>query len=65
MNTALNLIWKLRIWGATHGQDLFECALMAGFVVISAAATVPVIATSISNVFSNVASGMTASASNS
>jgi hypothetical protein len=65
MNTALNLIWKLRIWGATHGQDLFECALMASFVAIFAAAIVPVIATSISKVFSHVASSMTASASNS
>jgi hypothetical protein len=60
VNTAVNLIWKLRIWQATHGQDLVECALMASFVAIFAAAIVPVIATSLSKVFSHVASSMTA-----
>jgi Flp pilus assembly pilin Flp len=65
VKTAVNLIWKLRIWGATHGQDFFECALMASFVTIFAAAIVPVVATGIGKVFSQVASSMTASASNS
>lgn len=65
MKTAVNLVWKLRIWGATHGQDLIECALMASFVAIFAAAIMPVVATSISKIFSHVASSMSASASNS
>jgi pilus assembly protein Flp/PilA len=56
VKTAVNMIWKLRIWGATHGQDLIECALVASLVAILAGAIVPVVATSISKVFSHVAS---------
>jgi hypothetical protein len=51
--------------GATHGQDLFECVLMASFLAIFAAAIVPVAVTSISKVFSHVAFTMAASASDS
>ena len=65
MKTDANLIWTLRIWGITHGPDLFECALAASFVAIIAAAIVPVAATSISKVFSHVVSTMAAFASNS
>jgi hypothetical protein len=51
--------------GTTHRPDLFECALTASFVALFAATIVPVVATSISKVFSHVASSMTAAASNS
>lgn len=64
MKAAVNLIWKLRIWGATRGQGLFEWMLLASFVAIFAAAIVPLVATSISKIFSHVASSMTASTSN-
>jgi pilus assembly protein Flp/PilA len=63
MKTVINLIWKLRIWTDTHGQDLIEYALMAGFVAVSAGAIMPGVSTNISKIFSKVASVMTAAAS--
>lgn len=65
MKTVINLLWKLRIWTDNHGQDLIEYALMAGFVAVSAGAIMPGVATSISKIFSKVASSMTASAASS
>jgi Flp pilus assembly pilin Flp len=38
------------------GQDLIEYALVAGFVAVSAGALMPAVATSISKIFSKVAS---------
>jgi pilus assembly protein Flp/PilA len=63
MKTIINLIWKLRIWRDTHGQDLIEYALMAGFVAIAAGSIMPGVSSSISKIFSKVASVMTAAAS--
>ena len=60
MNRILNLVWKARIWKDTRGQDLIEYALMAGFVAVAAGAIMPGVATSISQIFSKVASAMTA-----
>jgi pilus assembly protein Flp/PilA len=51
-----NLILKLQILKDTHGQDLIEYALMAGFVAVAAGAIMPGVATSISTIFSKVAS---------
>jgi pilus assembly protein Flp/PilA len=65
MKTVVNFVWKLRIWTDTHGQDLIEYALMAGFVAVSAGAIMPGVATNISKIFSKVASAMTASAATS
>ena len=48
----------LRIWKDTRGQDLIEYALMAGFVAVAAGAIMPGVATSISTIFSTVASVM-------
>ena len=56
----MNLVWKMRIWKDTRGQDLIEYALMAGFVAVAAGAIMPNVATSISQIFSKVASVMTA-----
>ena len=64
MTRITKLVWKLRIWNDTRGQDLIEYALMAGFVAVAAGAIMPGVATSISTIFSKVASVMTA-ASNS
>lgn len=52
------LIWKLRILKDTKGQDLIEYALMAGFVAVAAGAIMPGVATSISTIFSKIASVM-------
>ena len=48
-----------------RGQDLIEYALMAGFVAVAAGAIMPNVATSISTIFSKIASVMTAAASQS
>ncbi len=48
----------LRFWKDTRGQDLIEYALMAGFVAVAAGAIMPGVATSISTIFSQVASVM-------
>ena len=50
------------LWKRTLGQDLIEYALMAGFVAVSAGAIMPGIATSISRIFSSVASAMSRAA---
>ena len=57
-----NMILKLKIWKDQNGQDLIEYALMAGFVAVSAGAIMPGVATSISTIFSKVASVMRAAA---
>ena len=62
MTQVTNLIWKLRIWKDTRGQDLIEYALMAGFVAVAAGAIMPGVSTSISTIFSKIGSVMTAAA---
>ena len=52
----------LRIARDTRGQDLVEYALMAGFVAVAAGAIMPGISTSISTIFSSVASVLTVAA---
>ncbi len=63
--TVLNAILKLKIWSDNRGQDLIEYALMAGFVAVVAGAIMPTVATSISTIFSSIASAMTAAAATS
>jgi len=53
-----NLILKIKALRDTRGQDLIEYALMAGFVAVAAGAVMPGIASSISTIFSKVASVM-------
>jgi Flp pilus assembly pilin Flp len=60
-----NLILKLQVWKDRKGQDLIEYALMAGFVAVAAGAIMPGVATSISTIFSKIASVMTGAASQS
>ena len=56
MKKITNLVWNLRMWKDTRGQDLIEYALMAGFVAVAAGALMPNIASSISTVFSKISS---------
>ena len=65
MTRISNAILKLKIWKDQHGQDLIEYALMAGFVAVAAGAILPNISTSISQIFSKIASQMTSAASGS
>ena len=58
-----NLSVRFQIWKDQHGQDLIEYALMAGFVAVAAGAIMPGISTSISRIFSKIASVMTRAAS--
>ena len=60
-----NLMRRVQLWKDTAGQDLIEYALMAGFVAVAAGAIMPGVATSISTIFSEVASVMTAAGSTS
>ncbi len=46
----------VRLVAETKGQDLIEYALMAGFVAVAAGAIMPGVSTSISQIFSKVAS---------
>jgi len=61
-NQIVGKLIALPIWRDTQGQDLIEYALMAGFVAVAAGALMPGVSTSISTVFSKVASVMTAAA---
>lgn len=62
MKHIATLVWKLRIWKDTRGQDLIEYALMAGFVAVAAGAIMPNISASISTIFSKISSVMTRAA---
>jgi pilus assembly protein Flp/PilA len=52
------LIFLMRAWRDRRGQDLIEYALMAGFVAVAAGALMPSVSSSISLIFSSVASVM-------
>jgi pilus assembly protein Flp/PilA len=53
---------RVKFWLDDRGQDLIEYALMAGFVAVAAGAIMPGVSTSISTIFSKVASVMSKSA---
>jgi len=54
-----NLILKIKALRYSSGQDLIEYALMAGFLAVAAGAVMPGVDSSISTIFSQVASVMT------
>lgn len=59
MKHLTNLVWKLRIWKDTRGQDLIEYALMAGFVAVVAGAVMPNVATQITTIFNKIKNQLT------
>ena len=59
-----HLFLKLQFLKDTRGQDLIEYALMAGFVAVAAGAIMPGVATSISQIFSKVASVLSSANAN-
>ena len=61
--TYLSVICRLDIWRNDHGQDLIEYALMAGFVAVAAGTIMPGVSSSVSRIFSKVASVMSNAAS--
>jgi len=58
MIVAQSLLFLMRAWRDRRGQDLIEYALMAGFVAVAAGAIMPNVASSISVIFSQIASVM-------
>ncbi len=58
MTRAKDFLLRLQVWRDQRGQDLIEYALMAGFVAVAAGAIMPGVASSISTIFSKVASSM-------
>ena len=65
MKSAIDAIWRLRIWTDNRGQELVEYALMAGFVAVAAGTVMSGVAISLSEIFSTIASTMTAVATSS
>ena len=65
MNWIYRIAARTRVWSDDQGQDLIEYALMAGFVAVAAGAIMPGVATSISTIFSEISSVMTAAAATS
>jgi Flp pilus assembly pilin Flp len=59
------LIFLMRVWRDRRGQDLIEYALMAGFVAVAAGAIMPGVSSSISLIFSSVASVMSSASTQS
>ena len=54
----LNLV-LIRLMREVEGQDMVEYALLAGFIAVAAGALLPGISTSISKIFSRMASVLT------
>lgn len=65
MNRILKVVLLAKIWRDERGQDLIEYALMAGFVAVAAGAIMPNVASSISTIFSQVSSVLSAASSQS
>jgi pilus assembly protein Flp/PilA len=59
------LTFLMRAWRDRRGQDLIEYALMAGFVAVAAGAIMPGVASSISIIFSQISSVMSAASTQS
>jgi len=60
-----SLLFLIRAWRDRRGQDLIEYALMAGFVAVAAGAIMPNVASSISVIFSQISSVMSAASTQS
>ena len=63
ITTIVNRLKQLA--GDAQGQDLIEYALMAGFVAVAAGAIMPNVASSISTIFSQISSVLTAASTQS
>jgi len=63
MRKLLQLVWRIRLWKDTNGQDMVEYALLAGFIAIAAGAVLPDVSASMSTIYSKVQSQLTAAGS--
>lgn len=51
----MQILYLLKRWRDTRGQDLIEYAMMAGFIAVAAGALLPGVGPRISAIFSKVA----------
>ena len=65
MSPLQTVVFLVRAWRDQRGQDLIEYALMAGFVAVAAGAIMPSVASSISVIFSQISSVMSAASTQS
>jgi pilus assembly protein Flp/PilA len=65
VNKIYQQVWRLRLWKETHGQDLIEYSLLAGFVAVAAGATFPPVANNIATIFSKITSSLNVAGSQS
>lgn len=56
VNKIREMLWTLSLWRETGGQDLVEYALLAGFVAVAAGFIIPDVSTSMSKIYSKLAS---------
>jgi pilus assembly protein Flp/PilA len=56
MSRIIAMMWKLRLWKDTRGQDLVEYALLAGFIAVAAGVFIPDVTSALSTIYSRVAS---------
>ncbi len=56
MSKIRDVMWKLLLWKDTHGQDLVEYALLAGFVAVASGVFIPNVSSVMSTIFSRLAS---------
>lgn len=56
----MTILYRILRWQDTHGQDLIEYALMAGFVAVAAGAAFPPVGDAISTIFSRVGTSLNA-----
>ncbi len=54
MKKIIDASLKLKIWRDTHGQDIVEYALLAGFLGAASGTILPAVAADIATVFSKV-----------
>lgn len=54
MKRIVNLVWRLRIWKDTGGQDFLEYALLTGFIAVACGAILPGAISEISRIISKV-----------
>ena len=54
MTKIIDASLKLKIWKDTHGQDLAEYALMAGFLAAASGFTLPAVAADIATILTKL-----------
>jgi len=56
MRMLVRQMWRLAIWRDRRGQDMVEYALLAGFVAVAVGSISPSLASSMSEIYSRLAS---------